>query len=105
MQLAIIYYKVALKNTKGTTCGKVGPSVAVIVCHTWSGGTIYGNKIAVYGPGDQLWWWTTCSVTVHKYTGTVVQWYTGTVVHWYTGIVVHWYTGTLVHWYSSTLVQ
>ena len=28
--------------------------MAVIVRHTWSGGTIYGNKIAVVGPGDHL---------------------------------------------------
>ena len=48
---------VALKNTKGTTCGKAGPS------HTWSGGTIYGSKIAVDGPGDQLWQVTTCGMT------------------------------------------
>ena len=54
---------IALNNTRGTTCGNAGPSVAVIVCHTWFGKTIYGNKIVVDGTGDQLWWGTSCGVT------------------------------------------
>ena len=45
-----------IEKYKGTTCGKAGP--------TWSGGTIHGNKVAVDGPGDQLWWKTTCGVTI-----------------------------------------
>ena len=48
---------VALNNTRGTTCGS--HSLPYLVQ-----GTIYGNKIVVDGPGDQLWWGTTCGVTV-----------------------------------------
>ena len=44
----------SIENTRGTTCGKAGPSMAVIVCCTWSGETIYGNKIAVDGPGGPV---------------------------------------------------
>ena len=43
-----------MKNTRGTTCGKTGQSVAIIVCCTWSRRTIYGNKIAMDGPGGSV---------------------------------------------------
>ena len=57
MQLYIASYRlfyVALKNTRGPTCGKAEPSVAVIVCYTWSGGTSMATKLAVDGLGDHL---------------------------------------------------
>ena len=61
---------VALKNIRRTTCGKAGPSVAVIVCRTWSGGTIYGNKISVGGPGDHL----RRDRTIFSVTGQFFSW-------------------------------
>ena len=42
---------IALNNTRGTTCGKARPSVAVTFCHTWSGGPSVAAKISVHGPG------------------------------------------------------
>ena len=41
----------SIENTRGTTCGKAGPSAAAIVCHTWSGGQSMATKIAIDGPG------------------------------------------------------
>ena len=47
----------------GTTCDKVGASVATMVCYTWSRGTSTTTKISINGLGDQFWRWAICSMT------------------------------------------
>ena len=44
----------SIEKYKGTTCGKVKPSVAIMVCHTWSGGPSMATKSPQMVWGDHL---------------------------------------------------